>query len=237
MSAGVIKWGETYDSIVENILPYVNTLTQPNTVGNRIKWGETYDNLAAHIVAYLPTMVPKQNKRKTIRWGQTYQALSEDIAYKLSGNTFNSSLYPIWWNSVITIYNRYENPVTQQITWYRHYLFNCFRQNARTQMVNGQTVYNSNNIIIRIPQNNRYAEYKDWINIPNVNQGSFFTLHSGDIIVDGIVTDIINEYTSGKRSDDIRSKYKDLGICITINSWQNNTGSGRVCPHYYVSGE
>lgn len=147
------------------------------------------------------------------------------------------SVYPIWWDDSITLYNRYENPVTQQITWYRTELGGCFVQSAKTVISGGQIIYDSDSTLIRIPENENYRSYDEWIAIPNVSQGEYFTLHAGDIIILKSVQDTISEYTKGQRSSDLIAKYKDLSLCLTISSLQDNTGIGRVCPHYAVRGE
>lgn len=146
-------------------------------------------------------------------------------------------VYPIWWDKKITIYNKYEDPITQYVKWHKNILDNCFLQSAKTQISSGQITYNTDTNIVRIPENNNFKDYAEWINIPNTEQGNYFTLHQGDIIIKGEVEDVIDEYTNGKRSTDLISKYKELGMCLTIDNWQNNTGIGRGCPHYFVSGE
>ena len=34
--------------------------------------------------------------------------------------------YPIWWNTTITIYNKYEDPQTHVITWFRKVVNGAF---------------------------------------------------------------------------------------------------------------
>lgn len=34
--------------------------------------------------------------------------------------------YPIWWDTDLTIYNKFTDPQTQLIKWYRTVLTNCF---------------------------------------------------------------------------------------------------------------
>ena len=34
--------------------------------------------------------------------------------------------YPSWWDTTITIYNKYENTQTQLVVWHKHVLHNCF---------------------------------------------------------------------------------------------------------------
>lgn len=151
--------------------------------------------------------------------------------------TYITSVYPMWWDTAVTIYNRYEDPTTQLVKWYRHTLNNCFLKTTSTIVSGGQTQYNTNTNIIRIPQNIMYKPYSEWVQIPNTEQGAYMTIHQGDIIVTGLVEDNIDEYTAGLRSTDLISKYKNLNMCITIDNWQDNTGNGRACPHYFISGE
>lgn len=177
-----------------------------------------------------------------IKWNESYESIAENIKPYLHNSniptqTYSISTYPIWWDSDITLYNRYENPITNMVTWHKTYISNCFIQSAKTMISDGQTVYNTDNNIIRIPQNDKFIEYTDWINIPNDKQSEYFTLHQGDIIIKGTIDFDINEYEDGKRSTDLIDKYKQLGTCLTIDNWQNNTGNGRIAPHYFVSGE
>ena len=65
----------------------------------------------------------------------------------------------------------------------------------------------------------------------------YFTLAPGDIIVKGIITDNIDEYTKGQRSSDLINKYKDLRGCIQIEDVALNVGVGRNNEHYYVRGK
>lgn len=177
-----------------------------------------------------------------IKWGESYESIAKNISPYLQNSntptqTYSISTYPIWWDSSITLYNRYENPITNMVTWYKTYISNCCIQSAKTMISGGQTVYNTDNNIIRIPQNDKFIEYADWINIPNDKQSEYFTLHQGDIIIKGTIDFDINEYEDGKRSTDLIDRYKQLGTCLTIDNWQNNTGNGRIAPHYFVSGE
>lgn len=177
-----------------------------------------------------------------IKYGETYESLAQNIQPYLDNNpvnrqTFNPSIYPIWWDSDITIFNKYEHPQTQLVTWHKHTLSNCFVQTAKSMLSAGQITYDTSNIIVRIPQNDNYKDYGEWINIPNTEQGNYFTLHQGDIIIKGNIEDIIDEYTNGIRSTDLISKYKNIGVCFTIDRWQDNTGTGRGTPHYFASGE
>ena len=145
--------------------------------------------------------------------------------------------YPVWWNTDITIYNRYEDKTTNLITWHRHVIHGCFYKNANNKVTVGQTVLETNNILIRIPEQPDYISYGEWVSIPNDQMNAYFTIHQGDIIVKGEVADEIDEYVKGMRSTDLLTKYKNYGECLTVVNYQDNTGAGRVLPHYYVSGE
>lgn len=142
-----------------------------------------------------------------------------------------SSLYPVWWSDTITIYNRYEDPTTNIVTWYRTVLNNCFWQNNFQLMKLGDVQLNSDSIICRIPVNDKYVSRDIW----ETQLSNKFTLSQGDIIVKGSVSDTINEYEDGKRSSDLIEKYKWQG-CMIINNFSDNTGFGRGIPHYHVLG-
>ena len=142
---------------------------------------------------------------------------------------------PSWWEKDITVYNRYEDKVTNLVTWYRHHLSNCFFAYEGNQLTIGSTVLETNTTICRIPQNKRYKAKYLWEELSDKN--NYFTLGTGDIIVLGDVSDLIDEYASGHRSTDLINKYKDLQGCIRIQSVADNTGTARCIPHYLVRGE
>ena len=136
--------------------------------------------------------------------------------------------YPSWWDTTVTIYNRYEDPQTNLVSWFRHVVNGAFWKYSGNRVVVGKTVLETKDIICRLR--------KDWINIPNDLMSNYFTISQGDIIVKGDVADEIDEYVSGKRSSDLKKKYKALQGCIEIQEWANNTGGGRGNEHYYVKG-
>ena len=144
--------------------------------------------------------------------------------------------YPIWWDSTITIYNRYENTQTGIITWYKTFISNCFWKNTGNKVRVGQVELESDNIICRIPESDSYMPKYEWDLLPNDRKGGYFTIAQGDIIVNGQVEDNIDEYTSGHRSSDILEKYKYLGI-MQIENTGINVGMGRGLPHYFASGK
>ncbi len=145
--------------------------------------------------------------------------------------------YPVWWDTTVTIYNKYENPTTNLVTWYKKSVPNCFWKYTGEKVVVGEAVLNTNSIICRIPKNAQYLDRHDWELIPNDQKNQYFTLSPSDIIIKGEVQDIIDEYQAGKRSTDLISKYKRLQGCLEIKASETATGIGRCCEHYYVLGE
>lgn len=144
--------------------------------------------------------------------------------------------YPSWWNTTVTIYNKYEDKQTSVVTWFRHVVEGAFWKYSGNKVVVGNTVLETKDIICRLRKDEAFLEKQDWLGIPNDLMSNYFTLSQGDIIVKGKVTDEIDEYVSGKRSSDLKKKYKGLQGCIEVQEWSNNTGGGRGNEHYYVKG-
>lgn len=145
--------------------------------------------------------------------------------------------YPIWWDSAITIYNKYRDVQTDITTWTRTEVEGCFWKMVGTQVIIGETTLDTKSIVCRIPKDSRFLEKKDWINLSAYERGNYFTLAPGDIIVKGECEDIIDEYTKGHRSTDLLSKYREYQACIEITEYSNNTGVGRNDEHYWVRGK
>ena len=144
--------------------------------------------------------------------------------------------YPSWWDTTITIYNKYEDDQTQLVTWHRHVVNGCFWKYSGNKVTIDEVVLDTKDIICRIPVNSAFLEKHEWIAIPNDRMSDYFTLSQGDIIVKGEVSDTINEYQAGHRSSDLKTKYKKLQGCLEIEEWSNNTGGGRGNEHYFVRG-
>ena len=145
------------------------------------------------------------------------------------------SNYPIWWDTTVTLYNKYEDAQTNIITWYRTVLRGCFWKFTGDKITVGSVELDSKSIVCRIPEDARFMEKYQWVTIPNDQMAQYFTLGHGDIIVKGEVTDVIDEYTSGKRSSDLLAKYKLQG-CMTVSDFAISVGSGRNNPHYFARG-
>ena len=145
--------------------------------------------------------------------------------------------YPEWWDTTITIYNKYINPLTHTISWIRHVINGCFWGNTNNMITVGSVQIRSNDVVCRIPENKQYKPQAEWKNTPNDIMSNYFTVNTGDILICGNVDDVINEDLSGHRANDVISKYKDTLDCIVVKQFSDNTGSGRGMPHYSVTGE
>ena len=144
--------------------------------------------------------------------------------------------YPSWWDTTITIFNRYEDAQTNLVVWYKHVVHGAFWKYSGNKVVIDKTVLETKDIICRIRKDDKFLERHLWEALPNDMMVRYFTLSQGDIIVKGEVDDEINEYMSNARSSDLKKKYKALQGCLEIQEWSNNTGGGRGNEHYYVKG-
>ena len=144
------------------------------------------------------------------------------------------SNYPEWWNTTITVFNKYEDPTTRRITWHKTVLHNCFWKYTGNKIVVGETTLETNTTLCRIPMQAEFLENYKWNN--TTDKSKHFTLSTGDILVKGEVDEEINEYASGFRSSDILTKYKKYGECMVIDKCAVNTGLGRGLEHYLVKG-
>lgn len=144
--------------------------------------------------------------------------------------------YPVWWETTLTIYNKYEDPLTNVITWFRTVVTGAFWKYVGDKITINDVVLETDNTICRIRKDARFLPKHEWIALPNDTMKDYFTLGKGDIIVKGEVDDTINEYQTGKRSTDLLGKYKELQGCITIEEIAIDVGAGRCNEHYRVKG-
>ena len=149
-----------------------------------------------------------------------------------------------WWDKTITIYNKLIDPTTQKTSWYRNTCENCFWKNINTTYVIGASgmstkgvVLETKNIICRIPKDDRYVDKRAWKELSDNDRKDYFTFGNGDIIILGEVNDEIDEYTSGKRSNDIVKKYKEFDECLEIDSYTINVHNGIGLEHYKIVGK
>lgn len=146
-----------------------------------------------------------------------------------------------WWDKTITLYNKYVDPTTQVITWYRTVIHNCFWKNVNeTYYVGTRGISTSGvkletkTITCRIPEDERYVDRKTWDELADKSKN--FTIGNGDIIILGEVNDTIDETTSGKHSTDLVSKYKKYDASLMIDTYVINTVTGVGLRHYRIVG-
>lgn len=147
-----------------------------------------------------------------------------------------SNIYPEWWDTTVTIYNKYTDPQTKVVRWYRTVVTGTFWKYVGDKVKIGNTVLETNSIICRIRKDDRFLEKFQWLQVPNDQMSNYFTLAKDDFIVKGEVDDEIDEGQSGHRSNDILAKYKALQGCMVIEHLTINVGAGRCNEHYLVRG-
>jgi len=144
--------------------------------------------------------------------------------------------YPSWWCDTLTVYNKYTDPVTKVITWHRHTIDNCFWKYVGEKVHINNTIIETKDIICRIPKRDDFLPKYQWEQLPNDEMPKYFTLGENDVIINGEVTDEVDEYQAGHRSSDLVKKYKALQGCMTIDRVAINVNGGRGNEHYYVKG-
>ena len=141
-----------------------------------------------------------------------------------------SNIYPVWWDTTVTLYNKYESS-SGEVTWYRTVLEGCFWKYVTDYVRTENAVEMTKVLLCRVRQSGDFLESYEW---RNADKSAYFTFNEGDILVKGEVDDEIDEYTSGSRSTDLLIKYKDR--CAQITESAVNVGTGRVSEHYLVRG-
>ena len=147
-----------------------------------------------------------------------------------------NDVYPEWWETTVTIFNKFKDPHTKVVRWYKTVVEGVFWKYVGDKVTIGKTVLETNNIICRIRKDEKFLEKYQWVQMPNDEMENYYTLARGDIIVKGEVDDNINEYEAGSRSTDLIAKYKELQGCMSIEEIAINVGAGRCNEHYFVKG-
>ncbi len=143
--------------------------------------------------------------------------------------------YPSWWNETITIYNKYKDPSSNLITWFRHVVEGAFWKDVGNKINIGDTVIETDAIICRIRKDDVFLPNYEWLVLDEKEDN--YTLGKGDIIIRGVVEDEVDEYVNGQKSSDLVRKYKDLQGCMTIDKVTINIEGGRGNEHYLVQGK
>ena len=144
--------------------------------------------------------------------------------------------YPSWWDDTITLYNKYIDPTTKKVTWYRHIITDCFYKHTIEKVTVGNTTIDSNVTICRIRVTDDFIDKKSWLALSDAKRKEKFTLSAGDIIVADEIDFEIDEYANNQRSSDLIKENKDWPGCFTIETVNINVGGGRGNEHYHVRG-
>lgn len=147
-----------------------------------------------------------------------------------------SNVYPVWWDKTVTIYNKFVDPQTQEISWYKSTVSDCFWKDTGEKVQIGETTLESNVILCRIPKNERFLPKHLWNSASEEEKQTCFTLGVGDILIPAETAEEIDEYQKGSRSSDLLKKHKDLEGCMTVSKVSLNIGAGRCCEHYLAKG-
>lgn len=144
--------------------------------------------------------------------------------------------YSQWWDDQITLYNKYTDPSTHKVKWFRHVINDCFYKHTVEKLTVGKTTIDTDTTICRIRVSDDFIDKKSWMQLPDDEKLEKFTLGVGDIIVAEETDFEIDEYTPGKRSSDLVKENKEWPGCFTIETININVGGGRGNEHYHVRG-
>jgi len=144
--------------------------------------------------------------------------------------------YSQWWDDTITLYNKYIEPTTKKVTWYRHVIAGCFYKHTVEKLTVGKTTIDTNVSICRIRVSDKFIDKKSWMNLDDSERAEKFTLSAGDIVVADETDFDIDEYVSGMRSADLIKENKEWPGCFTVETVNINVGGGRGNEHYHLKG-
>ena len=69
-----------------------------------------------------------------------------------------ANIYPSWWNITLTVYNKFTDPTTDVISWYKHIIHGAFWKYTGNKVVIDESVLESNDIICRIRKDPQFLE-------------------------------------------------------------------------------
>ena len=140
----------------------------------------------------------------------------------------------MFWDKTITLFNKREDEQTGIVRWYRYVINGCFVKRTNNKINIGDVQLQTDDTIIRIPEQNNYLTPQQWSDTPNDKIKGFITLQTGDLIFLGKIVEDIDEYTSGLRSSDLIAKYNKTGS-VFITSVNINTFLPGA--HYLIRGK
>ena len=72
-----------------------------------------------------------------------------------------NNIYPEWWETTITVYNKFTDPQTKVVRWYKTVITGAFWKDVHEKVKIGQTVLETNSIICRIRKDDRFLEKQE----------------------------------------------------------------------------
>lgn len=131
-------------------------------------------------------------------------------------------------NQKITILNKLKgiDSATRLDVWKKTTLDSCFFNTQTVRNINGTTVTVGHNFICRVPKNENYRPYNEWI-----EDLEGFTFSTGDYIIKGEVTEDLITLDNIKK---IIAKYKPNAF--EIRFFKDNTGTIGLLEHYHLEG-
>jgi hypothetical protein len=145
--------------------------------------------------------------------------------------------YPKWWNTTITLYNKFTDNELKKVVWYRHVIDGCFYKHDKESIMFSNTKLVSDVSVCRIPVSDKFKGRREWLKLSDDERYSFFTFGTGDIIVVDEVDFEIDERIKGRRSSDLIQEYSEWPGCFIIETVNVNVGGGRGNEHYHVRGK
>lgn len=145
--------------------------------------------------------------------------------------------FPSWWDKTITLYNKVTNNELKRVDWYRHVITNCFYSHKLESVIVGKIKLESDISVCRIPVSDMFMGRKEWLKLSDEDKHQYFTLCSGDIIVEDEIDFEIDERKQGRRSSDLIKDNSEWPGCFTIETVNINVGGGRGNEHYHVKGK
>ena len=73
--------------------------------------------------------------------------------------------YASWWDDTVTLYNKYVDPTTKKVKWYRHVLKDCFYKHTLEKVTVGKTTIDANSSLCRIRVSDDFVDKKSWMKL------------------------------------------------------------------------
>lgn len=136
----------------------------------------------------------------------------------------------------ITIFNclrAADNPNEKKDIWQKTVLKRCFYKNAMEQSdYVARDPRMANTYTVRIPQSDKYLQYKEWVKLPESERLRYFTCSIKDIIVYGDCAEVITGISPDTAAE-VLSKCKPDAFNVT--AFSDNTSHKRA-KHYRAGG-